>query len=129
MPPNGPAVGFSKRYPTQQPATILKPLASGARKLSRCKEGMAHFLPSRYIFYWALRVSRYKFYRSREFITGYKFGYGHWRSVAVQCWSKPENCHGVLELYCAQMRLSGCKNRYKAVLGVGAKAKSVTSLL
>ena len=46
--PNGPAVGLSKRYPTQQPGRILVPRASGARKLSRCKEGMAHFLPSRY---------------------------------------------------------------------------------
>jgi hypothetical protein len=52
-----------------------------ARKLSRCKEGEpapleagAHFLPSWYKFYWALRVSRYKFDRSREFIPGYKVG-------------------------------------------------------
>jgi len=33
-------------------------------------------------------VSRYKFDRSREFIHGYKFGGGHWRSVAVQTISK-----------------------------------------
>ena len=65
-----------------------------ARKLSRCKEGMAHFLPSWYKFYWALRVSRYKFDRSREFIPGYKFGGGHWRSVAVQTISEPEISHG-----------------------------------
>ena len=45
---NGPAVGLSKRYPTQHPGRILVPRASGAGKLSRCKEGMAHFLPSRY---------------------------------------------------------------------------------
>jgi hypothetical protein len=65
-----------------------------ARKLSRCKEGMAHFLPSWYKFLWALRVSRYKFDRSREFITGYKVGCGHWCSVAVQFVSEPEICHG-----------------------------------
>jgi hypothetical protein len=65
-----------------------------ATKLSRCKEGMAHFLPSGYKFYWALRVSRYKFDRSREFIPGYKVNCGHWRSVAVQFVSEPENCHG-----------------------------------
>jgi hypothetical protein len=39
-------------------------------------------------------VSRYKFDRSREFIPGYKVGGGHWRSVAVQIVSKPENCQG-----------------------------------
>jgi len=47
---NGPAVGFSKRYPTQHPGTIPLPCASRARKLSRCKEGMAYFLPSGYKF-------------------------------------------------------------------------------
>ncbi len=65
-----------------------------AGKLSRCKEGMAHFLPSGYKFYRALRVSRYKFNRSRETITVQDFTWGHWRSVAVQAVSEPENCHG-----------------------------------
>jgi len=65
-----------------------------ARKLSRCKEGMAHFLPSGYKVFWALRVSRYKFDRSREFIPGYKVGGGHWRSVGVQTVPEPEICHG-----------------------------------
>jgi hypothetical protein len=55
---------------------------------------MAHFLPSGYKFYLALRVSRYKFDRSHEFIPGYKVGCGHWRSVAVQTVSKPEICQG-----------------------------------
>jgi hypothetical protein len=41
-----------------------------------------------------LARSRYKFDRSREFITGYKFGGGHWRSVAVQIVSKAEISHG-----------------------------------
>jgi len=40
-------------------------------------------------------VSRYKFGRSREFITGYKVGGGHWRSVAVQVVSEPEIRQGV----------------------------------
>jgi hypothetical protein len=31
-----------------------------ARKLSRCKEGMAHFLPSRHRVLWPLRASRYR---------------------------------------------------------------------
>jgi hypothetical protein len=39
---NGPAVWFSKRYPTTHPGS---PEYSGlATKLSRCKEGMAWFL-------------------------------------------------------------------------------------
>ena len=65
-----------------------------ARKLSRCKEGMAHFLPSWYKFYCVLARSRYKFDRSREFIPSYKAGGWHWRSVAVQTISETEICHG-----------------------------------
>ena len=49
-------------------------------------------------------VSRYKLYRSQK-------------SVTVQ------------DLNCGQMRVSGCKNYYKAVLGAGAKAKSMTNNL
>jgi len=64
-----------------------------ASKLSRCKEGMAHFLPS-----W------YKLSRSQKFIT-------------------------VQDFNCGQMRVSGCNNHYKSVLGAGAKAKSVTNNL
>ena len=37
----------------QSPGTL-------ARKLSRCKEGMAHFLPSRYRVLWGIRASRYR---------------------------------------------------------------------
>ena len=94
MPANGPAVGFSKRNPTQAPGRVPVPRVSGARKLSRCKEGLARFLASMYKFYWALRVSRYKFDRSRESIPGYNACCGHWRSVAVQVWSEPGNCQG-----------------------------------
>ncbi len=38
---NGPAVCFSRRNPTTAPGSILVPRASGAEKLSRCKEGLA----------------------------------------------------------------------------------------
>jgi len=41
MQPNGPAVCFSRRNPTQAPGRVLVPRASGATKLSRCKEGLA----------------------------------------------------------------------------------------
>ena len=78
-------------YPTQasgqSPGTL-------ARKLSRCKEGMARVFAVMVQILLSLRVSRYKFDRSREFIPGYKVGCGHWRSVAVQFVSEPEICHG-----------------------------------
>jgi hypothetical protein len=45
---------------------VLPDAASGQgpgtldRKLSRCKKGMAHFLPSRYRVLWPIRASRYR---------------------------------------------------------------------
>ena len=69
-------------------------LGTLAGKLSRCKEGMAHFLPSGYKLTQVQARSRYKFDRSREFIPGYKVGGGHWRSVAVQTIPKAEICQG-----------------------------------
>ena len=90
---------------------------------------MACFLPSWYKFYCVLARSRYKFDRSREVIPGYKFGSGHWRSVAVQTISEPKNCHGILDFNCVQMSVSGCNGHYKFVLSAGAKAKSVTNNL
>ena len=87
-------------------------------------------------------MSQYKFDRNREFITGYEFGCGHWRSVApkalterserhgVQTISEPEIYHGAkFQLRADARTLSGakggCNNHYKFVLGAGAKAKSV----
>jgi hypothetical protein len=99
-----------------------------ARKLSRCKEGMAHFLPSRYKFYelYVCRgtsmigaanlspvtkfmactgaVSRYKLSRSQKFVK-------------------------VQEFNCGLMRVSGSNGHYEFVLSAGAKAKSVTNNL
>ena len=49
-------------------------------------------------------VSRYKLSRSQKTVT-------------------------VQDLNCGQMRVSGCKNHYKFVLGAGAKAKTVTNNL
>jgi hypothetical protein len=31
---------------------------------------------------------------SQKIVTGYKTGFGHWSSVAVQAISEPEICHG-----------------------------------
>jgi hypothetical protein len=42
-----------------------------ATRLSRCKEGMAHFLPSGYKFYRTLRVLRYNVDRSQKTVKIY----------------------------------------------------------
>jgi len=115
-------------YPTQHPATVLIPRASGATELSRCKEGMAHFLPSRYKFCRALRVSRYKFDRSHELIPGYKVGSGHMRSVAVHTISKPEISQGVGFKSRADARVR-VKRPLQICLWCRSKAKSVTNNL
>jgi len=91
---NGPAVGLSKRYPTRAPVWILVSASWRARKLSRCKEGTAQFLPSWYKIYWALRVSGYKVDRSQKTITVQDYCWGHWRSVAVQAVSEAGIYHG-----------------------------------
>jgi hypothetical protein len=57
-------------YPTQHPATVLVPRASGATKLSRCKEGMARVFAV--MVQILLSITR----------------------VAVQVLSEPENYHG-----------------------------------
>jgi len=115
-------------YPTQHPGWVLVPRVIGARKLSRCKEGMAHFLPSRYKFCeiyecrgtrligaanlspitkliaGTCAVSRYKLSRSQKFVKMQDFN-------------------------CVQMRVSGCNNHYKFVSSAGTNAKSVTNNL
>ncbi len=79
---NGPAIKVGCVTRRKHRAESWYPASGRARNLSRCKEGMAHFLPSGYKFNWVQARSRYKFGRSREFIPGYKAGGGHWRSVA-----------------------------------------------
>jgi hypothetical protein len=46
----------------------------------------------------------------------------------VQVVSEPENCQGILDFNCGQMRVPGCKNYCKFVLSAGVKAKSVTTV-
>jgi hypothetical protein len=119
-------------------ASTGQSLGTLARNLSRCKEGMAHFLPSWYKFYRALRVSRYKYDRSREFIPVYKVGGGHWRSLVPANVVSRESRYNlsrsqkfikVQEFNCGQMSVSGCNDHYEFVLGAEAKAKSVTNNL
>ncbi len=125
---NGPAIwgGCVTRRRTGQSPGTLAPPAGG----SRCKEGMACFLPSWYEFYCILAQSRYKLDRSREFIPGYKIGGGHWpRLRRGYNLSRNQKIVMVQDLYWGQMSVSGRKNHYKFVLRVGAKAKSMTNNL
>jgi hypothetical protein len=73
-------------------------------------------------------VSWYKFDRSREFILGYKFGSGHWRSVAVQTISETEIYHGAGFKLRADARVR-VQEAAGFVLGAEAKAKTVTNNL
>jgi hypothetical protein len=63
------------------------------------------------------KLSRYRiFFRGTGAVSRYKLSRSQ-KSVTVQ------------DLNCGQMRVSGCKNYYKFVLGAGAKAKTVTNNL
>jgi len=66
--------------------------------------GVASFSPVTILVAGTGAVSRYKLSRSQKIIT-------------------------VQDFNCGQMRVSGCKNHYKAVLSAGAEAKSVTNNL
>ena len=88
---------------------VLPDAASGhdpdtlASKLSRCKEGMAWFLPIQVQVLSKPGVSRYKFDRSQKTVT-------------------------VQDLYCGQMSVSGCKFWQKLSWEQGA-AKTMTNNL
>ena len=63
------------------------------------------------------KLSRYRiFVRGTGAVSRYKLSRSQ-KSVTVQ------------DFNCGQMRVSGCKNHYKFVLGAGAKAKTVTNNL
>jgi len=113
-------------------------LGTLARKLSRCKEGMAHFLLSGYKFSEVYEcrvtrligaanlspvtksmagtgaVSRYKLSRSQKLVTVQDFNSGQMRALPDEA---------------LRSRVSGCNNHYKFVLSAVAKAKSVTNNL
>jgi hypothetical protein len=91
------------------------------------------FLLSWYKLYCVLARSRYNFDRSCVpiaigIIPGYKFGSGHWRSVAVQTGSKPEICQGAGFKLLADERVR-VQEPLQICLSVGAKAKTVTNNL
>jgi hypothetical protein len=124
MPPNGPAIKggcVTRRKHRQGPGTL-------ARKLSRCKEGMAHFLPSRYKFceLYECRGTMLIGAANLSPVTKLEAGTG---AVSRYKLSRSQKFVKVLEINCGQTRVSGCKNHYEFVLSAGAKAKSVTNNL
>ena len=92
------------------------------RKLSRCKEGMARVFAVMQEFCGVRAVSRYKLLRSQKIITGYKTVSEHWSSVAVQCWSEPEICHGARVKLRAAARIR-MQEPLEICLDAGAKQK------
>jgi len=115
-------------YPTQAPGRVLVPRASGATKLSRCKEGMAHFLPSGYNFseVYECRGTRLNGAANLSPVIKLVAGTG---AVSRYKLSRSQKFVMVQEFDCEQMRVSGCKSHYIFVLSAGAEAKSVTNNL
>src|SRR4030042_5588080 len=94
-------------YPTTAPGRVLVPRVLGATKLSRCKEGMAHFLPSGYKLYLALRVSRYKFYREQVISQDIQSFIAGTSAVSRYKLSRSQKIVKVQDLNCVQMSASG----------------------
>jgi hypothetical protein len=91
---------------------------------------MAHFLPSRYKFLLSItRVAVQVLSKPRNYHRLLILMAGTGAVSRYKASSEPENCQGILEFNCEQMRVSGCKNQYESVLGAGTKAKSVTNPL
>ena len=120
-----------------------------ARKLSRCKEGMACFLPSLpsvalakegmvQILMSITRVAPAPLLQIKSGgtrligaanlspVTKLVAGTG---AVSRYNLSRSRESVKVQDLYCGQMRVSGCNNHYKFVLSAGSKAKTVTNNL
>ena len=113
---------------------VLPNAASGqgpgtlAAKLSRCKEGMAHFLPSRYKFCELCACRGTSLVGAANLSPGTKLVEGT-GAVSRYNLSRSQKSVTVQDLNCVQMSVSGCNNHYKFVLVAGAKAKSVTNNL
>ena len=105
----------------QSPGTL-------ARKLSRCKEGMAHFLPSRYKFCELYECRGTRLIGATNLSPVTKLGEGT-GAVSRYKLSRSQKYVKVQDLNCGQMRVSGCNGDYEFVLGAGAKTKSVTNNL
>jgi hypothetical protein len=99
-----------------------------AEKLSRCKEGMAHFLPSRYKFceLYECRGTRLIGAANLSPVTKLVADTG---AVSRYKLSRSQKFVKVQEFYCGQMSVSGFNSQCEFVLGAGAKAKTVTNNL
>ena len=74
-------------------------------------------------------MSRYKFYRSHELITGCKFGCGHWRSVAPKALTEAEGeRHGVQIWLWADVRVR-VQEPLRNCLGSRSKSKKCDKLI
>src|SRR4030042_153063 len=95
-----------------------------ARKLSRCKEGMAHFLPSWYKVgeHYECRGTSLIGVANLSPVTKLVAGTG---AVSRYNLSRSQKFVTVQDLYWGQMRVSGCNGHYKFVLGAGANANRV----
>jgi len=126
---NGPAVGLvsvtrrSIRAESWYPAPAGPENCHGARRVWRtfCRPG------TNFVEYYACRGTG--LIGATNLSSGKKLVAGTGAVSRYKARSKPENCQGVDDFNCEQMRVSGCNNHYETVLGAGAKAKSVTSLL
>ena len=114
---NGPAVGFSKRYPTQAPPQICPGRPESCHGARRVRRGFCHPGTS-FIDHYACRgtklISGTNLSRCNKC---YKMGTG---AVSVYKLFRSQKSVKVQDFNCGQMRLSGCKNHYKAVLVAGA---------
>ena len=100
---NGPAIWGGCVTRRQHPATVLVSRGSGATKLSRCKEGMAWFLPSGYKFCELYECRGTRLIGSRLQVKVTEVFCGYWRGRGI--------------------------SYYKSVKEVGAKAKTMTNNL
>ena len=103
-------------------------LFSLARKLSRCKEGMAHFLPSgtNFIEHYECRGTKLIGAANLSPVTKLVVGTG---AVSRYKLSRSQKSVMVQDFNGGQRSVSGCNNHYEFVLRAGAKAKSVTNNL
>jgi hypothetical protein len=62
-------------------------------------------------------------------LSRYRIFVGRTGAVSRNKLSRSQKTVTVQDLDCVQMRVSGCKNHYKFVLGAGTKAKTVTNNL
>ena len=112
MTTNGPAVGFSKRYPTTAPPQICPGRPESCHGARRVRRGFCH--PS-------TSFNRRYACRGTKLISGanlskcnkcYKMGTG---AVSRYKFDRSQKSVTVQDLNCEQMRVSGCKRHYKAV--------------